>query len=329
MKREIATRILILAFCLSVIVIPLALRNRTLTLHARMPENGGWTPLAIQAVAGEPLHLRLTSDDVVHSFAVGQLDMDPVDIMPGKITEVTLLFDQPGTYTFYCTRWCGINHWRMRGTIEVSGTGSQPTPAAVPLYVVLGLDIDSPHPAPETPSRIPSPVRGEQLAETLFLADFSTQEYYRTHSPYQLYADLESTGLDAASRWDVVSYLWDSQVTPQGIMDGERLYAQNCAACHGEKGAGDGVFADQLAASGEVAAKTMHGVMTAQRPTDFTNAENILGASPALLQGKLVRGGMGTGMPMWGVIFTDEQSWNLIAYLYSFQFPYLFQGVNQ
>jgi len=53
----------------------------------------------------------------------------------------------------------------------------------------------------------------------------------------------------------------------------------------------------------------------------------MLGASPALLQGKILRGGMGTGMPMWGSIFTEEQIWDLIAYLYSFQFNY--QGVTQ
>jgi hypothetical protein len=27
-------------------------------------------------------------------------------------------------------------------------------------------------------------------------------------------------------------------------------------------------------------------------------------------------------MPMWGSIFTEEQIWDLIAYLYSFQFEY-------
>ena len=33
-------------------------------------------------------------------------------------------------------------------------------------------------------------------------------------------------------------------------------------------------------------------------------------------------GGMGTGMPMWGSIFTDEQIWTLVGYLYTFQFNY-------
>ncbi len=57
-------------------------------------------------------------------------------------------------------------------------------------------------------------------------------------------------------------------------------------------------------------------------PVDFTDPTQMLGASPALLQGKILRGGMGTGMPMWGSIFTEGQIWDLVAYLYSFQFEY-------
>ena len=73
-----------------------------------------------------------------------------------------------------------------------------------------------------------------------------------------------------------------------------------------------------------MSAQTMDGAagMTSQQPADFTNATRMLGASPAILQGKILRGGMGTSMPMWGSIFTEEQMWNLVAYLYSFQFEY-------
>jgi mono/diheme cytochrome c family protein len=67
--------------------------------------------------------------------------------------------------------------------------------------------------------------------------------------------------------------------------------------------------------------------MAMQTPVDFTVSNRMLGASPALLQGKILRGGMGTGMPMWGSIFTEEQIWDLIAHLYSFQFIY--QGATQ
>ncbi len=59
---------------------------------------------------------------------------------------------------------------------------------------------------------------------------------------------------------------------------------------------------------------------TTTGPADFTDPNRMLGASPALLEGKIIRGGMGTGMPYWGPIFTDDQIWAIVAYLYTFQF---------
>jgi mono/diheme cytochrome c family protein len=44
----------------------------------------------------------------------------------------------------------------------------------------------------------------------------------------------------------------------------------------------------------------------------------LLGASPAILEGKIIRGGMGTGMPYWGPIFTSNQIDALVSYLYTF-----------
>ncbi len=46
----------------------------------------------------------------------------------------------------------------------------------------------------------------------------------------------------------------------------------------------------------------------------------MLGASDAILEGKIIRGGMGTGMPYWGPIFTAEQIQSLVDYLWTFQF---------
>ena len=250
------------------------------------------------------------------------MDMQSVDVLPGKVTDITLTFDKPGIYTFFRTRWCGINHWRMRGTIEVSGSSSDPVPASAPLYVTLKLDIDAPHDAPLVPISPPSALSGKQLAANLPIS--LSPEYYRANSPYQVFDELSSTSLTETQRWDVVAYIWQSNTTKKSLTNGGQLYAQNCAACHGENGAGDGVFADDLAASGEASMQTMTGAdnMMMQSPVDFTNPARMLGASPALLQGKILRGGMGTGMPMWGSIFTEEQIWDLIAYLYSFQFEY-------
>ncbi|HSL44855.1 MAG TPA: c-type cytochrome [Anaerolineales bacterium] len=324
-SSELLSRTLILAGVLLAVGMPLFFWSRTPLIRARMAEEGGWSREVIQAEVGKPLELHFTSDDVVHGFAIGQMDMEPVTIEPGKVSDVTVTFNKPGIYTFFCTRWCGLNHWRMRGTIEVNGPGpetaSSPT---IPLYVTLALDIDAPHESPIVPSTQPSSARGQELAARLDLSAVNNVDFYRANSPYQIFEALQSTGLSDAEKWDVVSYLWRSSTSSQALANGQELYTQNCAACHGENGAGDGVFADDLARAGEASMQTMKGMtdMSMQTPVDFTDPERMLGAAPAVLQGKILRGGMGTGMPMWGSIFTEEQIWDLVAYLYSFQFEY-------
>jgi mono/diheme cytochrome c family protein/plastocyanin len=318
---EFLARLFLSAGAVLAIGAPLLLWSRSPLIHVSMAEDGGWTPGTLKAEAGRPLHLRMTSDDVVHGFAVGQMEMEPVDVMPGKVSDVTLTFDKPGIYTFFCTRWCGLNHWRMRGTIEVSGPRTEPEPPQVPLYVALGIDIDAPHDAPVVPTGRPSAIRGQQLAAAVALD--RSQEYYRTHSAYDVFKELPGT-LTGQQRWDLAAFLWHSNTTAESLENGRRLFAQNCAACHGESGGGDGVFADDLTEAGQSSMQEMIGSqqMSQQSPVNFTDSKRILGASPALLQGKILRGGMGTGMPMWGSIFTEQQIWDLVSYIYSHQFDY-------
>ena len=167
MSREWMARFIILILVVAAIAFPLAAwrsKSPGPLVHARMAETGGWSPESLTAEVGKPFHIRLTSDDVTHGFAVGQSELPPVDIKPGEISEVTLTFDKPGKYTYYCTRWCSVNHWRMRGTIEVKGgdNGSE-EPVAPPLYVRLGLDIDAIQLADVIPEKKPSAARGESL----------------------------------------------------------------------------------------------------------------------------------------------------------------------
>lgn len=329
MKRpEVFSRILVLVGLVLAAGVPLAFWAQTPLVHARISEEGGWTPGVLRVEAGQILHLSLTSDDVVHGFAVGQMEIEPVDIEPGKVTNITLTFARPGIYTFYCTRWCGRNHWRMRGTIEVSGPGSGTDSSVIPLYVTLGIDIDEPHVAPVVPGRLSSAVNGRELILEMGITQINDPVFYRQNSPYQAFEALNSVSLSDPEKWDVVSALWLSYTSPDALDSGKSLYARNCAACHGENGAGDGVFADDLATGADLAMQTMDASpgMPLQRPADFTDPEQMLGASPAVLQGKLLRGGMGTGMPMWGSIFTEQQLWDLTAYLYSFQFDYDNEG---
>ncbi len=330
-SSEWLARLCVLAAVLAAIAIPAwgwwALRQDAVTLHARMAETGGWTPENLTAQVGEPLHLRLTSDDVLHSFAVGQSDQAPVDILPGETVDITLTFDQPGKYVFYCTRWCSLNHWRMRGVIEVTGEAQETAqPPEPPLYVSLGIDLDAePAEIRRLPQARPSAGRGAALERTI-PADFWERDYYLTHSPAELWEALrllpQMQGLSDQDIWDIVAWVWVKQGKTEDLAQAEGLYATNCAACHGEAGGGDGIFSDELAVpaeAGEHTAMPMTGQMT-QRPADFSDAIRMLARSPALLEGKILRGGMGTGMPYWGPIFTEEQISALVAYLWTFQF---------
>lgn len=310
---------LLLALALGILATGKA-QEGDVTVVASMPESGGWQPGDLSARVDQPLELRLTSTDVVHGFAVGHTDMPAVDVEPGKVTELTLTFDEPGAYTFYCTRWCGPNHWRMRGTIVVSGEGSRSTLATgeSPLYVQLGVDIDAPHPAAVTPAITPWAERGAEL-DAAYPRALSGREAYMTQSPVEVWLALrdqpELSHVGDGALWNAVAYLWRQNTSPETLALGDVLYTENCAACHGEGGAGDGVFASVAEAT--TGAERGH---TVEPPTDFTDPA-LLGASNVLLQGKILRGGMGTGMPAWGAVLTDKEIQALLDYLWTFQFP--------
>ncbi len=308
------------------IILAWAWLRAPLTIHASIAENGGFTPADIQARVGEPLRLRLVSDDVEHTFALGQNSMKPVLLKPGQPVDITLTFEKPGTYTFYSTTFSSINFWRMRGTIEVAG--DEPTPAPEPpLYVRLGLNLDDEHESMGAEmsaswSRKPSAKRGAAF-EDLIPALYLTRDFYVSHSPLETFEKLRAEktavgSLDENDTWDVVALIWQKNSTPDVLGKGEQLYQDNCAACHGKTGAGDGQFANEMKALGEKN-QDKHGI---QVPTDFTKPEHLLEAKTAIVQGKTLRGGMGTGMPMWGSIFTNDQLWDVVAYLYTFQFDY-------
>jgi mono/diheme cytochrome c family protein len=264
---------------------------------------------------------------VVHGFAIGQSDAPAVDVLPGEVSQTWLEFDQPGTYTFYCTRWCGVNHWRMRGTIEVEGgEAGSAVPASPPLYQVLGIDLDQPHPAEARPTTPPDAQRGLALAGTLPRPIEFSLDDYRAQSPAAVRqkwrTDRSLAGLSDQDLWDLVAYTYTSTLSSAERNEAAQLYASNCAACHGERGDGQGVFAEALTQDGMAMGGTsdMGPATSPVRPANFTDAASMLGASPALLQGKILRGGMGTGMPMWGAILTDQQIWKLASFLYTFQF---------
>ncbi len=326
MKSHLLAIVLLMVLIAAVIAVPVVgkrLAPEAIEIHARMAENGGWTPENLTAMVGQPVHLRLTSDDVMHGFAIGQSDQPAVDVKPGEFTDVNLTFAHPGKYTYYCTRWCGPNHWRMRGTIEVTGLETQQPAEVKPLYLTLGINLDAPHPAAVLPEREASALQAASLNAPLPVI-YMSREYYLSHSPVETWQALRTEpSLKKYSDqdiWDMVAKVVRANIPDQQIRAGKALYAANCAACHGESGQGDGVMAGSLQQSGMAGmASTINGHATT-KPANLADPKTMLGASPALLQGKIIRGGMGTGMPYWGPIFTDQQTWAIVAYLESLQF---------
>ena len=78
-----------------------------------------FTPPEITLKKGEPVILRLTSEDRTHGFLVKPLKID-ADIVPGKPTEVALTPATAGSYTVICDHYCGTGHGNMKLKMTVT-----------------------------------------------------------------------------------------------------------------------------------------------------------------------------------------------------------------
>ncbi len=85
------------------------------------------------------------------------------------------------------------------------------------------------------------------------------------------------------------------------IASGQRLYAANCASCHGERGLGDGP-----ASAGMTPA-----------PPGIGSAVEMHDVSPALMYRVVTVGIAGTPMISWSGALTSDERWDIVAYLTS------------
>ena len=200
----------------------------------------------------------------------------------------------------------------------LSRTGAQH--AEKPLFERLGIDIDAMrHVAPALPKEEPSVGRGAAIAARQPGAEqLGIQESRRAVSPADEFARLrnapENAALTDAEVWDIVAWAWLKDVSPDTLTRAQTLYSRDCAACHGETGKGDGVAGKDLPGMAKMDPAMRRG------PADFTDSGQMLSGPDALLQGKILRGGMGTGMPEFGSLYTDEELWAMVSYLRTFLF---------
>ncbi len=79
----------------------------------------GFTPVRIGARKGETLHLRLTSRDQEHCFAIDAFRVEK-RVVPGRTTALDLTPDRAGTFPFYCCLESGAAAEAERGRLVVT-----------------------------------------------------------------------------------------------------------------------------------------------------------------------------------------------------------------
>ena len=72
--------------------------------------------------AGQVVKFIVTSDDVIHAFAVPAF-WTKMDANPGKLNETWVKVDKPGVYFGQCSELCGARHGYMPIAVEVLAAG--------------------------------------------------------------------------------------------------------------------------------------------------------------------------------------------------------------
>lgn len=65
-----------------------------------------------------PVRLVMISQDVIHSFYVPAFRVKQ-DVLPGSYTQLWFTATKLGRFPFFCSQYCGLDHSRMIGTVEV------------------------------------------------------------------------------------------------------------------------------------------------------------------------------------------------------------------
>ncbi|MEK7528651.1 MAG: cupredoxin domain-containing protein [Patescibacteria group bacterium] len=75
-------------------------------------------PATITVKEGDTVKLSITSTDVTHGFALPTFGVN-ASLAPNETTEVEFVADKKGTFTFFCSVFCGEGHTEMSGTLVV------------------------------------------------------------------------------------------------------------------------------------------------------------------------------------------------------------------
>jgi cytochrome c oxidase subunit II len=73
-------------------------------------------PARMVVPVGEPVHVTMTSPDVIHAFYVPAF-LFKRDAVPGRPTEFEFTVEEPGSYLGQCAEFCGVGHATMSLTV--------------------------------------------------------------------------------------------------------------------------------------------------------------------------------------------------------------------
>ncbi len=73
---------------------------------------------SLHVPVGRAIQLIMTSEDVIHDFAVPALRIKQ-DVVPGRYQSAWFEATTPGVYHLFCTQFCGTEHASMGGRVTV------------------------------------------------------------------------------------------------------------------------------------------------------------------------------------------------------------------
>ncbi len=140
------------------------------------------------------------------------------------------------------------------------------------------------------------------------LPDFSDPEFARQLVPVENFETIKNGRLETlmppwgdelsdAEIWNKAAYVWSLSTTPEKLAAGQTVYLEQCAACHGEGGAGDGP---------EAAAEMVA----------FANLEAMVERSQADLHANFVT----SSGDHAEFDLSDEELWDTLDYIRTFSF---------
>jgi len=95
-------------------------------------------PATIYLEVGDTAVLRFHSADVMHQFYAPGLNIGPVSVEPGHVSEIQFKAEKAGVFKYYCTSMCGGCHFYMQGWIVITKRGETP-PTPDPIVCPLCL----------------------------------------------------------------------------------------------------------------------------------------------------------------------------------------------